>query len=70
MAAEKKVEARGLLNLANLVAASQGLVRTDLPMAYAPLIFEMVSRADLGKRSGPSSARGRTRRRSAGSATS
>lgn len=49
MAAEKKVEARGLLNLANLVAASQGLVRTDLPMAYAPLIFEMVSRADLGK---------------------
>jgi LCP family protein required for cell wall assembly len=33
--------------LAGLVAASTGVIRTDLPLADAPLVFAMVARADL-----------------------
>jgi LCP family protein required for cell wall assembly len=42
-----KVQARGLDALAVLITASSGLVKTDLPLAYAPLAFAMVGRADL-----------------------
>ncbi len=42
-----KVNARGVDSIASLLQASRGLVRTDLPLAYAPLIFAMVTRADV-----------------------
>jgi LCP family protein required for cell wall assembly len=41
------VQARGLDALSVLIAASAGLVKTDLPLAYAPLAFAMVGRADI-----------------------
>lgn len=46
-AAIGKVNARGVDSIASLLQASRGLVRTDLPLAYAPLIFAMVTRADI-----------------------
>ena len=48
VAAVGKVRSRGLAGLTMLLTASQGLVKTDLPLSYAPLIFAMVSRADVG----------------------
>ena len=49
VAAVAKVKSRGLVGLVSLLAASRGLVKTDLPLAYAPLIFLMVARADLAR---------------------
>jgi LCP family protein required for cell wall assembly len=46
-AAVKKVAARGLTGLATLLIASRGLIKTDLPLAYAPLAFAMVARANI-----------------------
>ncbi len=48
VAAVGKVRSRGLAGLTMLLTASRGLVKTDLPLSYAPLIFAMVSRADVG----------------------
>jgi polyisoprenyl-teichoic acid--peptidoglycan teichoic acid transferase len=43
-----KVRARGVESIATLLAVSAGsLRRTDLPLDLAPLIFQMVSRADV-----------------------
>ena len=42
-----KVQARGLDALGLLIAASSGLVKTDMQLAYAPLAFAIVGRADL-----------------------
>jgi LCP family protein required for cell wall assembly len=47
IAAVGKVRSRGLVGLASLLLASRGLVKTDLPLAYAPLIFAIVSRVDF-----------------------
>jgi LCP family protein required for cell wall assembly len=48
IAAITKVLSRGPdTALAGLVATSTGVVKTDLPLADAPLIFAMVGRADL-----------------------
>jgi LCP family protein required for cell wall assembly len=47
VAAVGKVRSRGLAGLTMLLTASRGLVKTDLPLSYAPLIFAMVSRADV-----------------------
>ena len=49
IAAVGKVRSRGLAGLATLLTASRGLIKTDLPLIYAPLVFAMVSRADLGR---------------------
>jgi len=46
-AAVTKVKSLGLIRLVGLIAASKGLIKTDLPLAYAPLIYTMVSRANL-----------------------
>ena len=46
-AAVGKVETRGLDSLAVLIAASAGLVKTDLQLNYAPLAFAMVGTANL-----------------------
>jgi LCP family protein required for cell wall assembly len=48
-AAVGKVRLRGVDSLASLIAASGGLRKTDLPLAYAPLIFAMVSRANVAQ---------------------
>jgi len=48
VAAVGKVRSRGLAGLTMLLTASRGLVKTDLPLSYAPLIFAIVSRADVG----------------------
>jgi LCP family protein required for cell wall assembly len=48
VAAVGKVRARGLDGLTMLLTASRGLIKTDLPLSYAPLIYAMVSRADVG----------------------
>ena len=42
-----KVRSRGLAGLTMLLAAGRGLIKTDLPLGYAELMFAMVSRADL-----------------------
>lgn len=47
VAAIQKVLTRGPERLAGLVAASAGLIKTDLPLVDAPLVYAMVSRADL-----------------------
>ena len=47
VAAEQKVEARGVGSLASLLLAGRGLYKTDLPLALAPLIFAIVSQADV-----------------------
>lgn len=47
VAAVGKVQQRGLPALAGLLAASGGLIRTDLSLAHAPLIFDIVGRANL-----------------------
>ncbi|MDQ6793779.1 MAG: LCP family protein [Chloroflexota bacterium] len=46
-AAVGKVETRGLGPLATLIAASAGVVKTDLQLNYAPLAFAMVGTANL-----------------------
>ena len=46
-AAVSTVRARGRALLPSLLAASKDLRATDLPLTYAPLIFEIVSRADV-----------------------
>jgi len=47
VAAIQKVLTRGPERLAGLVAASAGLIKTDLPLVDAPLVYAMVSRANL-----------------------
>jgi LCP family protein required for cell wall assembly len=47
VAAIQKVQSRGPESLAALLAASTGLVKTDLPLADAPLIYAIVGRANL-----------------------
>ncbi|MEX2010826.1 MAG: LCP family protein [Chloroflexota bacterium] len=47
MAAITKVVSRGPDSLAALLSASTGLIRTDLPLVDAPLIYAMVARANL-----------------------
>jgi len=47
MAAITKVVSRGPDSLPALLTASTGLIRTDLPLVDAPLIYAMVARADL-----------------------
>jgi len=47
VAAITKVLSRGPESLASLLAASTGLIKTDLPLVDAPLIYAMVGRADL-----------------------
>jgi LCP family protein required for cell wall assembly len=46
-AAVETVRTRGRELLPRLLAASDGLRATDVPLAYSPLIFELVSRADV-----------------------
>jgi LCP family protein required for cell wall assembly len=48
VAAVGKVRSRGEAGLTLLLMASRGLVKTDLPLSYARLIFAMVGRADVG----------------------
>jgi LCP family protein required for cell wall assembly len=47
MSAVTKVRTRGLAGLAMLIVRSRGLVRTDLPLTSAPLIFNVVARSNL-----------------------
>jgi LCP family protein required for cell wall assembly len=47
MAAITKVVSRGPDSLPALLSASTGLIRTDLPLVDAPLIYAMVARANL-----------------------
>lgn len=47
VAAVSKVKSLGLVRLVGLIAASKGLIKTDLPLSYAPLIWTIVGRADL-----------------------
>jgi LCP family protein required for cell wall assembly len=51
VAATKKVRDRGVALMQNLISisASSSLRKTDLPLALAPLIFAMVSRANVGQ---------------------
>jgi len=49
MAAIKKVKARGIDDLPALLSIAKDTVRTDLPRKEAARIFEIVSRANLGK---------------------
>jgi LCP family protein required for cell wall assembly len=47
VAAIQKVQSRTVARLAGLLAASSGLIKTDLPLADAEYIFAVVGRADL-----------------------
>ncbi|HTC86323.1 MAG TPA: LCP family protein [Candidatus Acidoferrum sp.] len=47
VAAVSTVKSHGLDGLVALIAASRGLIRTDIPLEDAPLIYTMVSRANL-----------------------
>jgi LCP family protein required for cell wall assembly len=49
VAATKKVRDRGEALVPNLLAVSTGLRKTDLPLALTPLIYQIVSRANVGQ---------------------
>jgi LCP family protein required for cell wall assembly len=49
VAATKKVRIRGEALVPNLLAVSTGLRKTDLPLALYPLIFQIVSQANVGQ---------------------